>query len=261
MSAMRAAARIAVVDLETTGLDPAEDAVIELARCDLLAPADLLGAPDWGNAVVAAPMARLFEAGRAIPPESSAVHHLLPEDLAGRPRFASASAWVWLFSPEGEPCAWAAHNAKFEIGWLAGGTGEVPWLCTWKCACRAWPEAPGHGNQVLRYWKKPAGLDRELAQPAHRAGPDAYVTAHLLRELLREHDLATLLQWSREPTLLPRVPFGRRPEEGGARGLPWDRVETSLLHWVLERDFDENVIFTARHELERRRGGRAGRGR
>jgi len=36
---------------------------------------------------------------------------------------------------------------------------------------------------VLRYWRNLV-LDPALAMPPHRAGPDAYVTACLLAELL-----------------------------------------------------------------------------
>lgn len=87
---------------------------------------------------------------------------------------------------------------------------------------------------------------------AHRAGPDAYVTAFLLRELLAQHPLSTLIQWSQEPAILIRVPFGKRPEEGGSRGMRWTEVDASLLYWTVERDFSEDVLFTVRLEIERR---------
>ena len=40
-----------------------------------------------------------------------------------------------------------------------------------------------HSNQVLRYWLG-LRLDADLAMPPHRAGPDAYVTAHLLLRMM-----------------------------------------------------------------------------
>lgn len=75
--------------------------------------------------------------------------------------------------------------------------------------------------------------------------PDAYVTAHHLRDLLNEAPLEQLLAWSREPGLLPRVPAG--PD----RGKSWNTISVeSLRGWSVVRDVD--VRFTAETELARR---------
>ena len=50
---------------------------------------------------------------------------------------------------------------------------------------------------MLRYWRKPGGLDHERGLPAHRAFPDAYVTAHILCRLLQKATVAELI-----PTIL-----------------------------------------------------------
>lgn len=244
---------ITVVDLEATGFEAAAGhRPVEVGWCRLAAPADLLGGPDWSRAELSqdGPRARLLNPGRAIPPDASAVHHLIACDLI------EAQDWRqglihWLGGIT-RPAAFAAHNAKFERQWCTPElVGDAPWVCTWKCVLRAWPEAPGHG-QVLRYWLNPDGLDRALAAPAHRAGPDAYVTAHLLRELLRLHPLATLLQWSEEPAVLIHVPFGKRPEEGGNRGLRWSEVDDGFLQWTARRDFSDDILHTVQLEIARR---------
>lgn len=243
---------ITVVDLETTGHDPNEDRPIEIGWCRLWATGtDRCGEPaHWGD-VGPAIHAQLVDPGRPIPPESSAVHHLIDDDVRGAQPWG---AMLDLFERRLDGAvALAAHNAKFERQWLTPlVTGDRPWICTWKCALRAWPDAPGHASQVLRYWLAPRGLSRDLATPAHRAGPDAYVAAHLLRALLQQESLATLLKWSEEPALLPRVPFGRTPPDGW-RGCPWSEVDDAFLMWILRRDFDEDVRFAARIEHERRR--------
>ena len=88
----------------------------------------------------------------------------------------------------------------------------------------------------------PEGLIHEIGLPAHRAMPDAYVTAHHLRDMLNEASLEQLLTWSREPGLLPRVPRG--PD----RGKGWDRLTTELLReFASDRDVD--VRFSAQTEL------------
>lgn len=124
-------------------------------------------------------------------------------------------------------------------------TGGTPWICTWKCALRIWPELPRFSNQMLRYLRKPAGLDHETGLPAHRALPDAYVTAHHLRDMLAVASLDSLLAWSLEPGLLPRVPAG--PE----RGKSWEVLSTPVLEaFLTERDID--IRFSASTELRRR---------
>ncbi len=74
--------------------------------------------------------------------------------------------------------------------------------------------------------------------------PDAYVTAHHLRDLLNATSLEQLLAWNREPGLLPRVPSG--PD----RGKGWDRLSNdTLLGFARDRDADR---FSAETELRRR---------
>lgn len=240
---------IRVVDLETTGFDAPKHAPIEIGWTDL---ADIGAGWDlaWPR------YAQVFcDPGRDIPPEACAIHHIVAADLIGaltwREAVGALDAAISTHGGElmlGKPVAYAAHSAKMERQWLVPElVGDVPWICTWKCALRLWPDAPGHSNQCLRYWRNPAGLTREIADRAHRAGPDAYVTAHLLRDMLAQAPLDDLIAWSAEPALLVRVPFGR-----STRGMRWTEVEADFLCWVLDRDFDEDVMFTARIELERR---------
>lgn len=75
--------------------------------------------------------------------------------------------------------------------------------------------------------------------------PDAYVTAHHLRDMLNEASLEQLLAWSLEPGLLPRVP------EGPHRGKGWAQLNGDALQELAgARDVD--VRFSVRTELERR---------
>ncbi len=147
--------------------------------------------------------------------------------------------------------ALAAHRAAFEQRWcLPALSGGVRWVCTYKCALRLWRDAPTHSNQGLRYWRRPAGLDRAAGLPAHRAGPDAYVTAHHLRDMLEMAGLDQLLAWSAEPALLVRVPFGP------SRGRLWDELDDAALDRILagESGGNQDVAFTARTEKQRRAG-------
>jgi len=173
-----------------------------------------------------------------------AVHHILDAHVADAPFWKEIAASI--LKPEGRIDALAAHRAAFEQRYCTPRfTGGTPWICTWKSALRVWPELPRFSNQMLRYERMPKGLVHEIGLPAHRAMPDAYVTAHHLRDLLNEVSLGQLLVWSNEPGLLPRVPSG--PD----RGKGWDRVSDEALE-QLARDRDVDIRFSAQTELDRR---------
>ena len=92
---------------------------------------------------------------------------------------------------------------------------------------------------------KPEGLVYEMGLPAHRAMPDAYVTAHHLRDMLNAVSLDQLIAWSLQPDMLPRVPAGAH------RGRAWRDLDSDvLLAFATDRDVD--VRFSAATELRRR---------
>jgi exodeoxyribonuclease X len=188
----------------------------------------------------------LVNPGRPIPAVTMAVHHIMDRDVIGAPFWKEAAPPI--LRPAGGVIALAAHRATFEQRFctprLAGG---ARWICTWKCALRLWPDSPSFSNQVLRYWRMPEGLDQQIGLPAHRALPDAYVTAHHLRDMLNVASIDDLLAWSDEPGLLPRVPAGAE------RGRAWSDLDADALRRYAE-DRNEDVRFSAAEELKRRSG-------
>lgn len=231
---------IRLIDLETTGTEPS-DAVVEIGSADILTVAQAEDIEHPPMTVVRC-QSTLVNPGRPIPPETSAIHHIVDEDVAEAlpfdavvPRYLGYDADVF-----------CAHNAKFERQWITNDLtkGRV-WICTLRCAYRLWPDAPGHGNQTLRYWLNPEGLDRRIANAAYRAGPDAYVTGFILREMLKVATVKDLIEWSRFPALLPKITFGKH------RGSKWSDVPPDYLAWIARQaDMDEDVKFTAQHWLK-----------
>ena len=228
-----------VIDLETTGDSFADGGVVEVGWQDLMMDAGGRWALHGGAA------AMLVRPGHPISAVTSAIHHIVDEDVAGAPDWDAAS--TVLRAPG--TVALAAHRAAFEQRWCTPRlSGRARWVCTYKCALRLWPDAPSHSNQGLRYWRRPHGLDRAAGLPAHRAGPDAYVTAHHLRDMLACASLDQLLAWSAEPALLVRVPTGP------LRGRRWRDLDDASLLRVLAGESGRNLdmLFTARMEQARR---------
>jgi len=228
--------RVRVIDLETAGNGPND--VCEIGWQDVI----LEGNGRW--VVNDERGALMVNPGRPISPDTMAIHHILDEHVAGAPYWKNVAPEV--LHPHGRIDALAAHRAAFEQRYCTPRlTGGLPWICTWKCALRIWPDLTRFSNQMLRYQRMPEGLVHEIGLPAHRGMPDAYVTAHHLRDLLNAASLDLLLAWSAEPGLLPRVPSG--PD----RGKGWDRLSTEKLTEFL-RDKDSDIRFSAQIELQRR---------
>lgn len=225
---------IRVLDFEATGLE--SDALIcEVGYTDLNVTTREIG--ETTNWLCRVPV---------MPPDTRAVHHIRAEHTADFPPYDRRVLYE-------EACragvyAWAAHSAEFEGRYVAG---QLPMFCTNKAALRLWPEAPKHGVFPLLYWLEDAGrvcFDEARAYPPHRAGPDSYATAVLLKAMLDEGvDGRTLRAWTAEPRIFPKCPIG------DWRGRPWGDVDNGFLNWILRKIDDTDIRFNAALELERRR--------
>lgn len=229
---------IRVIDFETTGMEPPAE-VVEVGHCDLRQD-------PHGGWIIEEPVSYLCGAS-AMPPEVRAVHHITLAEVAGKDPFDA----IALIEDSDHCAVIAAHNMAFEEQWLQI-EGILPRLCTLKAALRVWPDAPAHSNGVLRYWLEDQGLlslDHETAMPPHRAGPDAYVTAHILKALLTAGATGRdMVAWTREPRLLPTCPIGK------FRGKPWSEVEAGFLSWMLAQPtMEADLKWNAEREIARRR--------
>ena len=182
---------------------------------------------------------------KAMPPEVRAVHHISLAECDGHPAFDPDI----MFGRMNKPDAIAAHNADFENKFFSW---PIPAICTYKAALRVWPHAPSHSNGALRYWLEDQGLiapDHALTQPAHRAGPDAYVTAHILLALFNTGATGReMIAWTKEPRLLPTCPIGAE-----WRGKPWHAVDGGFLRWMTgNATMESDLKWNAQRELDRR---------
>lgn len=222
-----------VIDFETTGTEPPAE-VCEVGICDL----------DLEEKRVSIPISWLCGV-KSMPPEVRAIHHISLAECEGLEPFAPERLLDYGLA------AVAAHNADFETKFF---TPTRPLICTYKAALRVWPNAPSHSNGALRYWLEDQGKiapESDRTQPAHRAGPDAYVTAHILLALFNAgHTGKEMVAWTKEPRLLPKCPLGK------FRGQPWSEVEAGFLGWMLRQPtMEEDLKWNAQREIARRAEG------
>lgn len=173
------AARIIVVDVETTGLDTSKDRIVELCVQYAL--------DDGGPCVT-----QRFNPGIAIPPEVSAIHGITDVDVLNAPTWSS-----WIAEPDGRTFlravanaeAWVGYNPRFDAEMVASemrrtGHGEfrAPRLI---CAMDLWNAyEPRTLENAYRRFVDEGGFER-----AHSADADVAATAAVVRAEIRAFNL------------------------------------------------------------------------
>lgn len=227
-----------VVDIET--LDEAPPAaLIELGWQSVQADADCPGGYRFGE--MEGSMLFGIPEGQVMTAFNRSIHHIDPAELE---ELAPFDIDHFNGSALNDTTHVVAHNAEFEQAWLDFG---LPWICTYKCALHAWPQFARHGNQALKY---ELGMeDAPELHPPHRALPDARVTAFILSKLLDEHDVDQLVEWSAQPRLVTKLPFGKH------KGMLIGEAPADYLDWVASpkcEAADEALRYACRAELARR---------
>ncbi|MCC6863262.1 MAG: DUF3820 family protein [Rhodobacteraceae bacterium] len=227
---------IRVIDYETTGTPEDQNPeIIEMGSYDLIQTKTKY----WS---IIRPSHQMVRPSSIIPPQARAVHHISDAEVAKAPTLREVIDDFL----EGSPTC-AAHNAQFEAYFTPY---NLSWICTYKCARAVWPDAPGYSNQCLRYWleiDQDKDFVAEQSMPPHRALPDAYITAHILRRLLAKRSIKELITISKYPALLKVMNFGKY------KGTAFADAPTDYLEWIKNKsEFDADTKFSAKYWLQKR---------
>ncbi len=163
-----------VFDLETTGMNPVSDRIVEIAALRIEVTGDTTE------------FHHLIHPGRRIPPGASRVHHITDEMVAGSPRFQEIGH-DFLSLVHGSTLV--AHNARFDLGFLQESLarhGLPLWngktLDSLRLVRKLYPGLPSYSLQNLR---RSLALDAAADRLcAHRAGDDVVWTMRLLELML-----------------------------------------------------------------------------
>jgi DNA polymerase-3 subunit epsilon len=182
---------LAIVDLETTGGQPARDRITEIGVIEL------------DGFEVSSQWSTLVNPGASIPAPIQALTGITNEMVAAAPRFAEIARALY---ERLQGRLFVAHNARFDYGFLrreferAGLKFLAKTLCTVRLSRRLYAEHASHDLDSL--------IARHGLQcPArHRALPDADAVWQFLRVAAREHGeevLAVAARQAARQALLP----------------------------------------------------------
>jgi DNA polymerase III epsilon subunit family exonuclease len=167
-------AEYVVLDVETTGLRPTADRVIEVAAFRV--------ATSGGRARILEEFVTLVNPERPIPPTIVRLTGITPPMVARAPRFPEIADPLMAFIGSR---VLVAHNARFDLGFLEAELQRArarrlshPHLCTLALSRRLFPELPNHRLPTLAHY---LGIEMETW---HRARSDAWATARLFLRLL-----------------------------------------------------------------------------
>ncbi len=192
---------IAFVDLETTGMSAAEDAITEIGIVRVDADPTGAGPPtvtEWST---------LVNPGVPIPPEIQSLTGITNAMVRDAPAFGTVAGEV---AKRTADALFVAHNARFDYGFLKhafareGLAFSARVLCTVKLSRRLYPEATGHGLDAL--------IARHAidADERHRALGDARMLWAFVQALYRDWPEATVADATKRvlktPSLPPQLP-------------------------------------------------------
>lgn len=226
------------MDCEATGLDPKQDKIIEVA----VAVFDL--------EIIHEEYASLIDPECPIPEASIAIHHITPEMVMGMPKIHEILPKIL---PMFGNHTIVGHGIAFDIDLVANAAERTKIPCTIRNnkyldtlrMARLYGESPVNSLQRLRehFNIEPEG--------AHRAMSDVIVNIGVFRQLIKDYKtVAELFAALEKPIKLKIMPLGRY------KGRLLEDVPLDYLKSIAHKDFDRDLLFTIRSEINRRKKGK-----
>jgi DNA polymerase III epsilon subunit len=163
-----------VFDLETTGMSPANNRIVEIAAIRI----DSDGTQFRFHSLV--------NPGCPIPYAASRVHHITDDMVCNAPTFHETGIEFMDFARDS---TLVAHNARFDLGFLQESlfrTGRELWKGKTMDTIPLIKQAyPGLKSYSLQYLRQRFGLGEDENQQAHRAFNDVEWTLEMLEMTLK----------------------------------------------------------------------------
>jgi DNA polymerase-3 subunit epsilon len=225
------------LDCETTGLVPETDKIIEIAVVLF----------NFDGIIKS--YETLIDPECPISPESMAIHHITDEMVKGKPKIKDVLPTV--IQLIGRHII-VGHGIPMDISFLVQSAksceipttlGSHPFFDTLRLA-RLYGESPTNSLETLRehFNIQPEG--------AHRAMNDVLVNIEVFKYLTTNFKTTEQLKERlSKPILLKTMPLGKH------KGRPFADIPIEYLQWAVNKDFDQDLIFSLKTELKKRRKG------
>lgn len=225
------------LDCETTGLDAQQDRVIEVAAICF----------DYQQ--VYWEIESLIDPECPIPESSIAIHHITPDMIQGKPTIGKfLPELLKLISDH----IIVGHGVGFDIEILAVAAERHGVACQLKQnryldtlrMARLYGESPINSLEQLR---KHFNIPLE---GAHRAMNDVVVNREVFKHLAKRYKTTEqLFEALSRPILLKTMPLGKH------KGRLLKEIPLQYLQSLVKKDFDQDLLFSVRSELKRRKQG------
>lgn len=225
------------IDCETTGLDPVQDRIIEVAAV-LFTTNEIIDRFE-----------SLVDPECVIPESSIAIHNITQEMIAGKPLMISLVPKLLEFI--GNRII-VGHGVGFDIevialaaerGGIASNLRRNLYLDTLRMA-RHYGESPVNSLEQLR-----RHFNIEFEGP-HRAMNDVMVNMEVFKYLAKYYKTTEqIFEVLSRPVLLKIMPLGPH------KGRLMKEVPLEYLYWAANKDFDQDLLFSVRSEIKRRKKG------
>ncbi len=225
------------LDCETTGLDPTTDHIIEIAVAvfsfdEILRQFETLIDPEC-----------------SIPESSIAIHHIDNSMVANKPKIKGVLPTILQMIDEH---IIVGHGIGLDINFLseAAKRNSIPCnITTYRTLdtlrmARLYGESPTNSLERLREHFNIA------SQGAHRAMSDVVVNIEVFKYLSASfRTTQELFERLKHPIPLRVMPLGKY------KGRPFSDIPAEYLQWAAHKDFDQDLLFSIRSELKKRKKG------
>ncbi len=225
------------LDCETTGLDPIQDHIIEVAVVKFQFDATLES------------FETLIDPGCPISETSMAIHHITDDMVVGKPKIIEILPSI--LKLVGKHIV-IGHGIGLDIAFLAEAAKKHslpcqltnnPLLDTLRMA-RLYGESPTNSLERLREHFN------IQAEGAHRAMNDVTVNIEVFKYLASSFKTTQqLFERLKRPIPLKTMPLGKH------KGRPFSEIPVEYLQWAANKDFDQDLLFSIRSELKKRKKG------
>lgn len=224
-------------DLETTGLDPVHDRIIEIAIAKFTYDGILQS------------YETLIDPEKIIPQETIEIHNITNDMVIGKPKIQELLPDI-VKKLSGHIIV--GHGIKLDLDFVVQACKryDVPTLlnsCKYIDTLRL---ARLYGQSPVNSLEKLRMHFNIQDEGAHRAMSDVIVNIDVFKYLSQNFKTTeSILQRLEKPILLRTMPLGKH------KGRPFSEIPVEYLRWALGKDFDQDLVFSIKAELKKRKDG------